>query len=311
MEMITISRQAGSLGDEIAERLAEQLGWRLITRTTAMKDWLPSICSKHELRMLEESPKFYTTLSGKGMTFASFIEGRLREESQGENLVVVGLGGQIVFRDHPESIKVRIIASLKVRTERIMKLYGLNEEETEKFLVLSDRKHKRYLSTLYEMDWDNPELYDIILKTDDLDVDTCVEGIISLVDIQKRQWNKRRVEDLSPTNKAPGAKGKMNFYHPAEEEFAAILDMYNIEWEYEPRTFPIEWDAEGNVTKAFSPDFYLTRFNTFIELTTMDQRYVSEKKKKVKRVKELYPEININIVFKKDFHTLLKRFGRE
>ena len=99
------------------------------------------------------------------------------------------------------------------------------------------------------------------------------------------------------------------FMHPSEEEFASILDMHNIEWEYEPRTFPMEWDVEGNITQAFSPDFYLPRFDTYIELTTMDQRYVSAKKKKVQKLKKLYPGININIVYKKDFYTLAKRFG--
>jgi hypothetical protein len=101
----------------------------------------------------------------------------------------------------------------------------------------------------------------------------------------------------------------VKFKHPAEEEFASILDMYGIEWQYEPRTFPVQWDAEGNVTMAFSPDFYLTKFDTYIEITTMDQKYVTTKNKKVKRLRELYPGININIVYKKDFHTLLKRFG--
>ena len=99
------------------------------------------------------------------------------------------------------------------------------------------------------------------------------------------------------------------FKHPSEEEFASILDMHDIEWQYEPRTFPIKWDAEGNVTQAFSPDFYLPRFDTYIELTTMDQKYVSEKKKKVELLKKLYPGININIVFKNDFYSLVKRFG--
>ena len=69
-------------------------------------------------------------------------------------------------------------------------------------------------------------------------------------------------------------------------------------------------DAEGNVILAFSPDFYLTQFDTYIELTTMNQRYVTEKNKKVKRLRELYPGINIRIVYKKDFQSLVERFNR-
>ena len=60
-----------------------------------------------------------------------------------------------------------------------------------------------------------------------------------------------------------------HFAHPAEEIFAQILDFYGIEWQYEPRTFPLEWDAEGRVAEAFSPDFYLPAQNLYIELTTL------------------------------------------
>ncbi len=95
----------------------------------------------------------------------------------------------------------------------------------------------------------------------------------------------------------------------SEAEFAKILDMYQIDWKYEPKTFPIEWDTEGNVTMAFCPDFYLTKFNTYIELTTMDQRYVTTKNKKVKKLRELYPGTNIKVVYKKDFYSLVERFN--
>ena len=83
--------------------------------------------------------------------------------------------------------------------------------------------------------------------------------------------------------------------------------MYHIEWKYEPKTFPVEWDSEGNVTLAFSPDFYLPRFDTYLELTTMNQKYVTKKNRKLKKVKELYPGTNIKIVYKKDFLELAER----
>ena len=84
--------------------------------------------------------------------------------------------------------------------------------------------------------------------------------------------------------------------------------MYHIDWIYEPHPFPIEWDAEGNVTQAFSPDFFLPRFKTYLELTTMNQKYVTEKNKKARRLKELYPDIQVRIVYKIDFESLIERF---
>jgi hypothetical protein len=99
------------------------------------------------------------------------------------------------------------------------------------------------------------------------------------------------------------------FAHASERVAAEILDFYRIRWEYEPRTFPIEWDGNGNVIASFAPDFYLPDFDLFIELTTMSQKLVTKKNRKVRRLRELYPEVNIKIFYQKDFKRLLARFG--
>ncbi len=105
------------------------------------------------------------------------------------------------------------------------------------------------------------------------------------------------------------ALDEMGFAHPSERAAAEILDYYRIRWEYEPTTFPIEWDRAGNVIASFSPDFYLVDFDLYIELTTMNQKLVTKKNRKVRRLKELYPEINVKIFYQKDFRRLLARFG--
>jgi hypothetical protein len=99
------------------------------------------------------------------------------------------------------------------------------------------------------------------------------------------------------------------FAHPSERVAAQILDLYGVLWEYEPTTFPIEWDAKGNVISAFSPDFYLPAFDLYIELTTMSQKLVTKKNRKVRRLRELYPEVHIRIFYQKDFRRLLFKFG--
>lgn len=102
---------------------------------------------------------------------------------------------------------------------------------------------------------------------------------------------------------------EINFAHPSEKQCANILEFYGIKWEYEPKTFPIEWDKKGNVVQSFTPDFYLPEFNLFIELTTMNQRLVTKKNRKVRRLRELYPDINIKILYQRDFRYLLLKFG--
>jgi len=296
---ITISRQTGSLGKEITELLADELQLPLITRDLVMSQWFPEIANKHELHMLSESPKFFLTPSKLSISFAQYLENRLKNYIAKQPAVIFGLGAQIIFADHPAALHVKIMASRECRTRRIMQTHCLEKKDAERFLDLTDRKHKRYIATIYDKDWSDPTLYHLTLNTDSLMVEEAASMLYHAA--LNKQIACKTEFDVKKDK-------KVVFKHPSEEEFARILDMHSIEWEYEPRTFPTKWDTEGNITQAFSPDFYLPRFNTYIELTTMNQKYVSEKKKKVALLKKLYPGTNINIVFKDDFNTLLKRF---
>ena len=99
------------------------------------------------------------------------------------------------------------------------------------------------------------------------------------------------------------------FAHPSEEQFARILDFYQVLWEYEPRTFELRWDGEGNVLEAFSPDFYLPEQDLYIELTTMEQRLITKKHRKLRRLQELYPDINIKLINRSDFKAMMVKYG--
>jgi cytidylate kinase len=308
LAIITISRQSGSLGREIAEQLAERLNMPLITRKRFVDQNLSDITTPYERKMLEQSHKFYLTSAKDGVSFKEHIQNRLLEEAEKSPCVILGMGGQVIFSKHTNAINIRVIASETTRFANFCHKYGLRETEAEKLLRQSDRRHKRFISTLYGVDWDNPDLYDIILNTDNMSIDHCVELIAFNISLKDSMRFNKTLSYCNALNEAdPPARPV--FKHPAEEEFAHILDMYGIAWQYEPNTFPVKWDAEGNVTMAISPDFYLPKFNTYIEITTMDQKYVTTKNKKVKLVRELYPDININIVYKKDFYSLLERFG--
>jgi len=102
---------------------------------------------------------------------------------------------------------------------------------------------------------------------------------------------------------------QIKFAHPSERIAAEILEFYQIRWEYEPTVFPLEWDGNGNVIASFSPDFYLPDLDLYIELTTMSQKLVTKKNRKVRRVRELYPDINIKIFYQRDFRNLLMKYG--
>lgn len=97
--------------------------------------------------------------------------------------------------------------------------------------------------------------------------------------------------------------------HPLEETFARILDFYGLEWEYEPRTFPLAWDEAGQVTEAFAPDFYLPQQDLYIELTTLRPKLSTHKNWKLRKMKELYPEINIKLFKRQELRTLMVKYG--
>ncbi|MGN6674271.1 MAG: hypoxanthine phosphoribosyltransferase, partial [Thermomicrobiales bacterium] len=98
------------------------------------------------------------------------------------------------------------------------------------------------------------------------------------------------------------------FVHPMEVEFARLLDFYHIPWLYEPTSFALNWQGD-QVVEMFTPDFYLPDQDLYVELTTMRQRLVTRKHRKLRRLRELYPNINIRLLYNRDYHQLLAAYG--
>jgi len=100
------------------------------------------------------------------------------------------------------------------------------------------------------------------------------------------------------------------FAHASEAELSRILDFYDVRWEYEPHTFPVLWSLDGTVLESFSPDFYLPDLDLYLELTTLKQSLVRKKNRKLRRLRELYPDIRIKLFYARDFRMLMLKFGR-
>lgn len=100
------------------------------------------------------------------------------------------------------------------------------------------------------------------------------------------------------------------FAHASEAELARILDFYMVRWAYEPRTFPILWNLDGQVVESFSPDFYLPDEDLWLELTTLRQSLVRRKNRKLRRMRELYPMVRIKLLYARDFRALMLKYGR-
>lgn len=113
--------------------------------------------------------------------------------------------------------------------------------------------------------------------------------------------DRQHQEDELPT--------RPHFAHDSEQEFAKLLDFYGIRWEYEPRSFPLEWDDAGRIVESFNPDFYLPDIDLYIELTTLKQSLVTKKNRKVRRLRELYPTVRLKIFYGRDYRNLLFKYG--
>ncbi len=100
------------------------------------------------------------------------------------------------------------------------------------------------------------------------------------------------------------------FAHDSEAELARILDYYGIEWQYEPDVFPISWSASGAVVESFAPDFYLPQIDLYVELTTLRQSLVRRKNRKLRHLRQLYPEIRVKLFYARDFKALMLKYGR-
>ena len=107
--------------------------------------------------------------------------------------------------------------------------------------------------------------------------------------------------------KGPDETQKTPFMHPSEQEFAKILDFYHVPYLYEPRSFPLRWQGE-RVVEMFTPDFYLPVQDQYIELTTMKQNLVTQKNRKLRHLRELYPDVNVLLLYRRDIMRLLAKY---
>jgi len=100
----------------------------------------------------------------------------------------------------------------------------------------------------------------------------------------------------------------VTFVHPAEEMLARIMDYYGVTWQYEPKTLDLEWNEQGKVTLAFTPDFYLPDQDLYIELTTLRPNLSAKKNKKMRLMQELHPEVQIKLMKRRDMRDMMVKY---
>ncbi len=312
MGIITIARQTGSDGESVADSVARGLGFALVDRHL-----FETLVQEHGLtgRDLDESDEERggTGVPATGDGHVDYLQAVLLDLAGKQDMVVLGRGGQFQFRDCPWSLHVRVIADLKARRAAIQRGRELSDADAEAVLEEADRRRSEWIRQHYGGDWEDPAHYDLIVRTDRLGIEGAAAVIRSAAETRGlgghiaeiAAWIERREGETA--RERPG--GSPGFVHPSEVELARVLDFYRIRWQYEPKSFPLAWDDAGKVTEAFTPDFYLPDLDLYLELTTLKQSLVTDKNRKIRKFRELYPDIRLKIFYGRDFRSLVRKYG--
>lgn len=103
---------------------------------------------------------------------------------------------------------------------------------------------------------------------------------------------------------------RSQFAHASEAELARLLDFYHINWQYEPRSFPISWNELGEAVEFFTPDFYLPEYDLYIELTVAKPVRNTRKNRKVRLLRSSHPNVNVKLFTRRDVERLFSRAAR-
>jgi cytidylate kinase len=178
MNVITISRQLGSYGCEVASKVVEQLGFRLVWRDlinqAAIRAGAPDVAlaTIDDLGLLGISP----SVTGY-KAYISAVKSVMEELVSEGNVVIVGRAGQIILRDRPNVLHVQVVAPLDVRIDRVAEQQHIALEAARAQVEASDAHRRKYLKRFYRVNWEDSSLYDLTVNTARLHIEAAAELI--------------------------------------------------------------------------------------------------------------------------------------
>ncbi|MGC8794360.1 MAG: cytidylate kinase family protein [Bryobacteraceae bacterium] len=309
MGLITVTGAPGSRHEEAARLIAQRLGFELVSEVRLAA-------------LIEE--EFGPPASLPDKAYPELMTSILARLATEHHLVVTAEGAERVLPDFPGLLRVCIVAPESRRVGVLMVERGLERPAARELLRQLEAEEKARRRRRFGRSLLRAEAFDLVLNTERLEPEEAAEivaaaaqahhlpeqGLLSAAAEAHLQFQTRL--KLSRFGITPAGKltfRPRRFSHPSEEIFANLLDFYRVAWEYEPRTFPLQWDRHGNVIESFTPDFYLPQFDLYVELTTMKQSLVTRKNRKIKLLRQIYPDINIQVFYQKDFENLIFKYG--
>ena len=182
MSTITISRQFGSLGTEIAREVAEKLNYEYVD-----KEKIGKIVANYGFGLLEvekfdeKKPPFWDSLSLQRTNFIHALQTAIYDLALKGGVVIVGRGGQVLLRNLPGTLHVRIFAPFDFRVKRLVWSKRADEKYAVRMLRQMDYDSAGYIQSFFRIDWNDPSLYDLLINTANLSQPTAVQLIIDAV----------------------------------------------------------------------------------------------------------------------------------
>ena len=181
MSVITISRQLGSLGTEIAEAVANRLNYQYVDKEKIGRALADCGLPKIEIEKLDEKkPAFWDSWVTDRKKFFHYIQRVILDFAQKNNVVILGRGGQILLKGVPGVLNVRIIAPLDVRIRRIKEQDGVDEMQAVRRLKRNDQDSGGFIRSFFNVDWEDANLYDLVINTQKISVEAGVNLILEV-----------------------------------------------------------------------------------------------------------------------------------
>ena len=309
MAFITVSGEPASRHEELARITAQRLRCELVSEAR-LADTIVS-----EFGPLE-------TIAEKAWPhLALSILAKLGTE---HHLVISSVGSELIFRNLPGTLRVRVMDTEARRLGNLMVDQRLEREEAKELLRRLEAEQASVRKHRFGRAGGRLESFDLVMNGEALDIDQMADvveaavrskgmleaGLLSAAAEAQMQFQVRL--KLARFGIVPPDRVHIEhkeFGHPSEQVFANLLDFYRIAWDYEPRSFPLQWDKDGKVLEAFTPDFYLPEQDLYVELTTMKQANVTKKNRKIRLLRAIYPHVNIQVFYQKDVQDLVIKYG--
>jgi cytidylate kinase len=309
MALVAVSGHPGCRYEEVARIAAQRLGFELINQSRLLK-----LAEEEFGAGVEIPPKAWSS-------FATSILARL---ATAHHIVYCASGGELQARYFPGLLRAHVVAPENVRIGNLMLDFRLERTAARQLMLEREAADRADRKAKFGKTRATADLFDLVLNAEVLTSEQMAElignaavamdlagrGFLSPAAEGQLQFQMRyrlARHGLHPSGNA--ALQKTVFAHHSEEMFANLLDFYRIAWEYEPRSFPIQDGPNGEVLEAFTPDFYLPEFDLYVELTTMKQSLVTRKNRKVRLLRERYPELNVQVFYAKDLENLIFKYG--